>query len=841
MKKDNIDPEDPNDVNDLSELLGAPEGEFMTPGKENYPDVLPIIVITNRPYTPYMAVPIVIEPGPYLELLQEISKNDSKYIGLVMSKDKDQDIYDATLDEIYEVGVVAKILRIHKVADGKSNSSGAQVILNIEQRFKITGLATKKKSKHLLAKVKYHKESVPSDKKDIVKAYTASLIKTIKEILTYNPTFSDELSIVLSHSEFAQPYKLCDFAVCLTTASREDLQDILSTFDLLKRMEKALILLKKELDISKLQQMINAKIEGTISVAQREYHLREQLKAIQKELNINKDDKTVDAEKFEERSKKLKFTDEAQKVFKEELEKLSVLDVQSAEYSVVRSYLDWLTSLPWGIYDKENESLAKAEAVLEADHYGLKDVKERIAEVIAGNLLNKSGSGSIICLVGPPGVGKTSIGKSIAKALNRRFCRFSVGGLSDESEIKGHRRTYVGSLPGKIIQELKKANASNPLMLIDEIDKITSSNHGDPSSALLEVLDPEQNNEFLDHYLDVRFDLSKVLFVVTANTLETIPGPLLDRMEVIRISGYVEQEKVEIAKKYLLTKCRKELGLKSTDVHFSSKALHHVIRSYCRESGVRNLEKSIKKIMRKVATAKVRELESKEKKKKEIKKKSINIKEVEEYLGLPIFTSEKFYAKEKMAGVASGLAWTSMGGSMLYIEAVKNPGKNRIKLTGNSGDVMKESSMIAYTYLVSEQEKYIPNGVSFDAEEIHLHIPDGATPKDGPSAGITLTTAMISLCTGRAVSHDLAMTGELTIKGKVLPIGGLKEKIIAAKRENIHNIIYPKDNERDLNELDDYLKRGMKFYPVSHYDEVHKIAFGKGMDRKKKPDGRRVK
>ena len=813
---------------DLSDLLGQDPGKkFGDTSIEEYPENLPIVAITQKPYMPYMAVPIVFEPGKYFDLLKEIAKMEQKYIGLVLTKDKDQDIYEAGLEDLYTHGTVARVLRILNVHEG-----GAQAILNIERRFKIVGPATKKKGKFLVAKVKYHEEKIPTDKKEIILAYASNLIKTIRELVAHSPIFKEELQIVLSHSDFAQPYKLTDFAVALTTATREELQDILATFDLTKRMEKALVLLKKELDISKLQLMINQKIESTISKTQREYHLREQLKQIQKELGMAKDDKTLDVEKFQERAKKLKFTKEAEKVFTEEIDKLSVLDVQSAEYSVVRSYLDWLTVMPWGVLDKENDNLATAEAVLEKDHYGLKDVKERILEVISVGLLKKMGTrGYIICLVGPPGVGKTSIGKSIARALNRKFFRFSVGGMKDEAEIKGHRRTYVGAMPGKIAQALKQTEVSNPVIMLDEIDKISTSYHGDPASALLEVLDPEQNADFLDHYLDVRFDLSNILFIVTANTLDSIPAPLLDRMEVIRLSGYIEEEKLQISKKYLIPKNRKEIGLKATDIAFTSEGLKFLIDGYCREAGVRNLEKSINKVMRKIATEKVRAVEAKDKKHAD-EKHTITPKLVEKYLGKPIFTSETFYAQDTISGVATGLAWTAMGGATLYVEAVKNPGKrNHLKLTGNSGEIMKESSTIAYTYLMSERDKYLPKDINFDEQEIHLHIPDGATPKDGPSAGITLTTAMISLCTNKPVSHDIAMTGEITTKGKILPIGGLKEKIIAARRENIHNVIIPKENERDFKELPDYLTKGMQFFFVDRYEQVYDICFGEGLTK----------
>ncbi len=804
---------------DLSELLN--DGQIKKASEatsiDEYPANLPILPLASRVYMPGMAVPIVIEPGVYYDLLKELAKMDHKFLGLVLTKDKEQDIYDVGFDDLYDVGVVARIIRILNIQE-----AGAQVILNIERRFLIKKDVTPKKAKYLVAKVAYHKEQVTKTKKDMVTAYTNSLVTTIKELLNLSPLFKEELQIVLSHSDFAQPWKLCDFAVALTTASRDEMQDILSTFDLIKRMEKALVLLKKEFDITKLQMMINQKIETTINKHQRDYFLREQLKAIQKELGMAKDDRTVDVEKFQERAKKLHFTDEAKKVFDDELDKLNVLDVQSAEYGVSRNYLDILTSLPWGVKDKESTSLSHAEQILDEDHYGLKDVKERILEYVSVGFLKKTGPrGYILCFVGPPGVGKTSIGKSIARALNRKFFRFSLGGMKDESEIKGHRRTYVGAMPGKIIQALKLMGASNPVVMLDEVDKLSSSYHGDPGSALLEVLDPEQNKEFLDHYLDVRFDLSSILFICTANSLDTIPGPLRDRMEIIRLSGYVEEEKLEITKKYLIPKDMAEVGLKKTDISFKNDALQKIIREYCREAGVRYLEKTINKIMRKVAMQKVKGLESK----KKLPKTEITVDSVEKYLGKPIFTSERFYSKEKLNGVATGLAWTELGGSLLYIEAVKNKGKDRLKLTGNAGDVMKESSSIAMTYLMSEQARYLPVGIDLSDQEVHIHIPEGATPKDGPSAGVTITTAMISLLTGKPVPNDLAMTGEITLKGKVLPIGGLKEKVLAAKRENIHNIIVPSENKRDWEELPDYLRKGVHVDFVDDYKQVYQLVF----------------
>jgi ATP-dependent Lon protease len=816
-----LDDDDISDGGDLSSILDPSDLLQNDGNKEDHPLLLPILPLTKRPFPPSMTIPLIIEKGLYFDLLKEMAKSEQKFIGLVLTKKEKQNIYQLSFKDLYDVGVVARVLRIINVDDG-----GAQVILNIEKRFKIEKKVMRKSLKYLVASVSYHKEVISAKKKDEITAYTSNIIKTVKDIIALNPVYKEELQIFVNNSEFSQPWKLCDFAVALTTASREELQDILGTFDLSLRMEKALILLRKELDIGKMQNAINQKIETTITKAQRDFFLREQLKAIKKELGNAKDDKTLDIEKFQERAKVLKMSDEAKQIFTEEIEKLTVLEVQSAEYSVVRGYLDLLTSLPWGILDIEGHSATEALKILDKDHYGLKDIKERIIEYISVAALKKTGTkGYIICLVGPPGVGKTSIGKSIAKALNRKFYRFSLGGMRDEAEIKGHRRTYIGAMAGKILQALKVTKTSNPVIMLDEIDKIGQSYHGDPASALLEVLDPEQNVDFLDHYLDCRFDLSNILFIVTANSLDTIPSALLDRLEVLRLSGYIQEEKVEIAKKYLIKRNREKAGLKLSDVSFNLGSLKAMIVGYCREAGVRQLEKAIDKILRKVATEKVKLIE----KKSSISSKKIEIteKNIEKYLGKPIFTSDRYYKDHFQNGVVTGLAWTEYGGSILYIEAVSTSGKQGLKITGNAGEVMKESSSIAMTYVHSQKEHFLPKDLSLENLEVHIHIPEGATPKDGPSAGIAMATAVISLLSQTPVPDSFAMTGEITLTGKVLPIGGLKEKIIAAKRENIHKIIAPKKNKRDFEELPPQVKKGVDMYFVENYKEVYDLIFKK--------------
>ncbi|OGN55274.1 MAG: endopeptidase La [Chlamydiae bacterium RIFCSPHIGHO2_12_FULL_44_59] len=775
-----------------------------------YPDELYIMPLNRRPFFPGMAAPIVIEPGAYYEVLKTVSKTDHKCFGLFLTYHEDVNIYKIGFEDLYRVGVVARILRIIPMEQG-----GAQVVLNMEKRVEIS---KPMKGKYLLAKVQYHDDTPLARLSRQLKAYSISIITTIKELLKLNPLFKEELQIFLGHSDFTEPGRLADFAVALTTATREELQDVLETLDIEKRIDKALMLLKKELDISKLQSTINQRIEATISKTQREFFLREQLKAIKKELGMEKDDKTMEAEKFEERIKARKVPESVLKVIREEMEKLSALEVQSAEYGVVRNYIDWLTIIPWGIFTKETHDLKKAESVLEEDHYGLKDIKERILEFIGVGKLTGGVKGSIICLVGPPGVGKTSIGKSVARALNRKFYRFSVGGMRDEAEIKGHRRTYIGAMPGKMIQALKYSQTMNPVIMLDEVDKMGASYHGDPASALLEVLDPEQNKDFLDHYLDVHCDLSNVLFIVTSNVLDTIPEPLKDRMEILRLSGYIAKEKVEIAKKYLIPRNRKNMGLKTSDIAFSKGAIAQIINGYAREAGVRSLENNIKKIMRKVAVKIARG---------KTPKASITEKNLTDYLGKPIFTEDRYYQKTPV-GVATGLAWTALGGATLYVEATRYPSeKTEMKLTGQAGDVMKESAQIAWSYAQSNVKRYAKDIPFFEKSQIHLHIPEGATPKDGPSAGITMTTALLSLLLNKPILDNLGMTGELTLTGRILPIGGLKEKLIAARRSKLNVLIFPKENLRDYDELPDFLKKGLTVHFVEHFDEVFQIAFPK--------------
>jgi len=564
-------------------------------------------------------------------------------------------------------------------------------------------------------------------------------------------------------------------------------------------------------------------LKTKISAQQREFFLKEQLKAIKQELGLEKEGKTSEIEKFEQRLKKLTLNEEAERAVEDELEKFALLEPSSPEYNVSRTYLDWLSILPWGRFSRDRYGLDRAAKQLDKDHYGLDDVKQRILEFIAVGKMKGDISGSILCLVGPPGVGKTSIGHSIAAALGREFFRFSLGGMRDEAEIKGHRRTYIGAMPGKFLQAMKSAGTSNPVLMLDEIDKIGASFQGDPASALLEVLDPEQNNSFRDHYLDVPFDLSNVLFVATANQLDSIPAALLDRMEIIRLSGYVLEEKVEIARRYLVPKALKATGLKRGQVKIPARTLRAIVDGYAREAGVRNLENRIKKIMRKAAMAFARGDEG---------PLSIGVRDLEEYLGKQIFSPDEVF--KGIPGVVTGLAWTSMGGATLQIEAAAVHSKTKgFKQTGQLGKVMVESSEIAYSYTMGQLKHFGAPADYFDKHFVHLHVPAGATPKDGPSAGVTMTTALLSMILQQPVIPELGMTGELTLTGRVLPIGGVKEKTIASRRIGLKTLIFPEASRQDFDELPDYLKEGLKVHFVSEYAEVFRIAFGKNRNAAK--------
>jgi len=737
--------------------------------------------------------------------------------------------------ELHDIGTFAQVHNIVRSQDTDPDSkdgNGATLLLLGHRRIK--KVSTDRKSPVTIVNCEHLKDEKHDPECDVLKATANEVVATIKDLLRTNPLHKETLQYFAQNfNDFQDPARLADLAASMTSADDDKLQEILETLSVPERLDASLVLLKKEVEIGKIQADIGKKVEEKISADQRKYFLNEQLKSIKKELGLEKDDKSAMIEKFTKKfaSKREFAPEEAVKVVDEEIQKLSGLEPSSSEFNVTRNYLEWLTSLPWGVVSEEKLDIAHAKDILDGDHYGLKDVKERILEFIAVGKLRGTTQGKIITLVGPPGVGKTSIGQSIAKALDRKFFRFSVGGMSDVAEIKGHRRTYVGAMPGKLVQCLKSTGVSNPVVLIDEIDKIGRGFSGDPSSALLELLDPEQNGTFLDHYLDVPVDLSKVLFLCTANILDTIPGPLLDRMEVVRLSGYIADEKKEIARKYLEKEAKSKTGVKDEQATVTDQALSTLIEEYCREAGVRNLQKHLEKIYRKVAYKIAVDDEATTDEKMQESKKSYEINETDlvDYVGQAPFQSERFY-EHTPPGVVTGLAWTAMGGSTLYVECAKiesSPGKGNLKVTGSLGDVMRESSQIAFTHARTLLEKKEPENTFFADAIIHLHVPHGGTPKDGPSAGCTMITAMLSLALEKPIKANLAMTGEVTLTGRVLPIGGVKEKTMAARRSGIKELVFPKGNQKDYEELAEEIKEGLIVHFVESYDEIYDVAFEK--------------
>ncbi|PJE79265.1 Lon protease [invertebrate metagenome] len=777
--------------------------------KHTLPDQLHLIPVSNRPFFPAQVQPLVFNGQQWEATLNEVSKTAHKALGLCFVGGMPGN--DAGSEDFPEIGCVVKI---HNIV---SDNDQIQFIALGLQRFRIRKWINK--TAPYLAQVEYP-ETVVEDT-DEIKAYALALIQAIKELIPLNPLYSEELKNYLNRFSPKDPSPLSDFAAAITTAQGTELQEVLETVPILRRMEKVLVLVRKEQEVARLQSEINAEVNRRVNKHQREFFLKEQLKVIQKELGISKDDRTADLEEFEQRLENLTVPKPALKKINEELKKLSVLETGSPEFTVCRNYLDWATSVPWGKYSDDKLDLDHARKILDTDHDGLDDVKDRIIEFLAVGAYKQQVSGSIMLLVGPPGVGKTSIGRSVARALDRKFYRFSLGGMRDEAEIKGHRRTYIGALPGKLVQALKEVETANPVIMLDEIDKIGSSYQGDPASALLEVLDPEQNHEFMDHYLDMRIDLSKVLFICTANQLDTIPSPLLDRMDMIRLSGYITEEKLAIAKHHLWPRQLEKAGLKKKQLKMSDATLRKIIEGYARESGVRHLEKLLQKIVRKAVVTLLKD-----------KPNTITVSSrvLEDYLGTPYFRKEKLI---QGVGVVTGLAWTALGGTTLPIEAaVIHHQRAGLKLTGKLGDVMKESANIAYSYIVGHAAKMGIDPAFFDKAFIHLHVPEGATPKDGPSAGVTIATALLSLSRNKAAEKGIAMTGELTLTGKVLAVGGIREKIIAARRQGIKTLILPEACHRDFDELPDYIKKGLDIHFASCYQDVQAIAFPEKPARK---------
>ncbi|XGA79164.1 endopeptidase La [Halomonas sp. CH40] len=767
------------------------------------PERIYLLPIHNRPFFPAQVQPLVINRERWEETMRRVGNTPHHTIGVAFVGEAG--LESLSEDDFPEVGTAVKV---HKL---KREDEQVQFIAQGLQRFKIQRWLSRKPP--YLVEVSYPKEPVDAENEE-TRAYAMAIINGIKELLPINPLYGEELKHYLNRFSPNQPGPLTDFAAAITSAKGPELQDVLATLPVSERMQKVLPLLRKEIDVAQLQSEISEQVNAQMQERQREFFLREQLKVIQRELGISKDDRENDVDTFRARLENLTVPERVQERIDEELNKLSVLETGSPEYGTTRNYLDWLTCLPWGVTSDDKLDLAHARTVLDRDHDGLKDVKERIIEFLAEGTFKGDVGGSMVLLVGPPGVGKTSVGRSIAEALGRKFYRFSVGGMRDEAEIKGHRRTYIGAMPGKLVQAFKEVEVENPVIMLDEIDKLGQSYQGDPASALLEVLDPEQNVDFLDHYLDVRLDLSKVLFVCTANTLDSIPGPLLDRMEQIRLSGYIAEEKVAIAKHHLWPKLLKRDNLTKKRINLTDAALRQVIEGYAREAGVRQLEKQLHRIVRKAA---VKLLENDQQSVK------VSINNLEEFLGAPIFRKEKVLKGE---GVVTGLAWTSMGGATLPIEATKVHTLDRgFKLTGKLGDVMQESANIAYSYTLGHLQDHGADADFFDSAFVHLHVPEGATPKDGPSAGVTMTTALLSLARHQSINRPLAMTGELTLTGQVLPVGGIREKVIAARRSDIFEVILPEANRRDYAELPDYITDGVTVHFAERYQDVADIVF----------------
>ncbi|XP_032680827.1 lon protease homolog, mitochondrial isoform X2 [Odontomachus brunneus] len=850
---------------------------------EVWPNV-PVIAINRNPVFPRFIKLIELTNPILIDLIRRKIKLNQPYVGVFLKKSEENEAEIVqNLDEIYPIGTFAQV---HEVQD---LGNRMRLVVMAHRRIKIVKqifedgntksgqnkeddtIATSKMSRRSLRKKVDNKfveqiektsetdpmeikQSVDSPEKSTkkpldpsgnqpillvetvnvthekfkqteeIKALTQELIKTIRDIISMNPLYRESLQQMLHQGQRVvdNPVYLSDLGAALTGADAQELQQVLEEMDIIKRLRLSLALLKKEYELSKLQQKIGREVEEKVKQQHRKYILHEQLKVIKKELGLEKDDKDAIEEKYRERIKQKVVPKPVMDVLEEELNKLSFLENHSSEFNVTRNYLDWLTSMPWGVTSTENLNLQETTEILDQDHYGMEDIKKRILEFIAVSQLKGTTQGKILCFYGPPGVGKTSIAKSISRALNREYFRFSVGGMMDVAEIKGHRRTYVGAMPGKVIQCLKKTKTENPLILIDEVDKIGKGGYqGDPASALLEMLDPEQNANFLDHYLDVPVDLSKVLFICTANVTHTIPEPLRDRMEMVEMSGYVAEEKLAIAKQYLIPQAKTESGLSNEQITIDDSALTVLIKSYCRESGVRNLQKHIEKVHRKVALKIV---------KKEVERITVVASNLHDFVGKPVFTHDRMYDITP-PGVVMGLAWSAMGGSTLFIEtSIKKPtgGKKfegSFEVTGHLGDVMKESIRIAMTVARNYMTRVDPANTFLYDSHIHIHVPEGAIPKDGPSAGVTIVTALLSLAKDQAIRQDVAMTGEVSLIGKVLPVGGIKEKTIAAKRVGVKCIILPEENKKDFDDLPNYIKDGLEVHFASTIDDVYRICF----------------
>jgi ATP-dependent Lon protease len=786
-----------DDESDFFPLLSSVDEEKIN--KEEVPKSLAILPLRNTVLFPGVIIPITVGRDKSVKLIKEVYKG-SKTIGVVSQKKSD--IEDPTFSDLNTIGTVAHIMKMLRMPDGN-------ITVIIQGRKLIELQEMVQEEPYLKATVAELSEEKPEKGDEQFIALVDSIKDIALQIVKESPNIPSEAQLAIQNIE--SPTYLVNFVCSNMDVDMNKKQELLEVFNLKSRSEKTLEIISKELQRLEMKNEIQHKVKHDLDQQQREYFLNQQLKAIQEELGGSADQ---EIEEMRTRAKSKKWNKEVYDNFEKEIKKLQRMNPAMADYSVQRAYLELFLDLPWNEYTKDNFDLDKAKKILDRDHFGLEKVKERILEHLAVLKLKGDMKAPILCLYGPPGVGKTSLGKSIAEALGRKYERVSLGGLRDESEIRGHRKTYIGAMPGRIIKSIKKANSSNPVFVLDEIDKITRDSHGDPSSAMLEVLDPEQNSSFHDNYLEVGYDLSKVIFVATANSLSSIQPALRDRMEIIEINGYTIEEKVQIAKKHLLPKQIKEHGLKSSDLKLSNKVFESVIDGYTRESGVRGLDKMVAKLVRYAAKSIAMEQDY---------NLSPNISDLKEILGAAPFDKER-YLNNDIPGVVTGLAWTAVGGDILFIESSKSSGKGKMSITGNLGNVMKESSTIAMQYIKSHAKELGINPDDLNANDVHLHVPEGATPKDGPSAGITMLTALVSLFSGRKVKAKLAMTGEITLRGKVLAVGGIKEKILAAKRAGVKEIILCEQNKKDVDEINERYLKGLSFHYVSKMNDVIDIA-----------------
>ncbi|WP_306014379.1 MULTISPECIES: endopeptidase La [unclassified Allomuricauda] len=800
-KFDNIDLQGLDEDAELIPLLTPEDEEQMN--RESLPETLPLLPLRNTVLFPGVVIPITAGRDKSINLIKD-ANNGSKVIGVVSQKD--ESVENPGPEDINTVGTVARILRVLQMPDGNTT-----VIIQGKKRFKIDALLTEKP--YITAKVSEAAEERPDDQSGEFEAIIDSIKELAFKIIKDNPNIPSEATFAIKNIQ-SNPF-LINFVSSNLNLSVSEKQQLLEMPNLQERALATLKYMNMELQKLELRNDIQSKVRSDMDQQQREYFLHQQMKTIQEELGGLSYEEEVD--EMTEKAKTKKWSKKVEEHFEKELAKMRRMNPQVAEYSIQRNYLDLLLDLPWNEYSKDKFDLKKAQQILDRDHYGLEDVKRRIIEYLAVLKLRNDMKSPILCLYGPPGVGKTSLGKSVAEALGREYVRMSLGGLRDEAEIRGHRKTYIGAMPGRIIQSLKKAGTSNPVFILDEIDKLASSHQGDPSSAMLEVLDPEQNSDFHDNFLEMGYDLSKVMFIATANNLSTIQPALLDRMEIINVTGYTIEEKVEIAKRHLLPKQLEEHGLSKKDLKIGKRQLEKIVEGYTRESGVRSLEKQIAKVVRYAAKSIAMEEEY---------NVTVTNEDVEKILGPARLERDK-YENNDVAGVVTGLAWTSVGGDILFIESILSKGKGTMNITGNLGKVMKESATIAMEYIKSNAETYGIDPTVFDKYNVHIHVPEGATPKDGPSAGITMLTSLVSLFTQRKVKKSLAMTGEITLRGKVLPVGGIKEKILAAKRARIKEIILCADNKKDIEEIKEEYLKGLTFHYVTDMSEVIDIAITK--------------